>query len=311
VSKIGISLGSGGARGWALIGVIRELEEAGIKVDVAAGTSMGAIVGSFYALGRLDELEKFGRALTNKRVMSLMDITFTGHSFFSGKRLMAEVTKALNGAKFADCRIPMGIVATQMGSGHSCWFREGELGRAVMASSALPGVLDPVKINGKWHIDGALVDPVPVTIARAMGADVVIAVSMVSDVLHRSRQLQNIVEGGDSEFAVERAIDTSLMRFLPKFKKDEDRPPPVSAIMTSALDVMLDRIRRSKLAGDPPDIHINVVTDGWSMFDFHCAGELIEQGRRAARTTMPMILETLGLACPAGIAVKESFNEQN
>ena len=296
--RIGVALGSGGARGWASIGVLRELNEAGIFPEVVAGTSMGAIVGGFYSLGRLDELENFGKHLTNRKLLSLMDLTFTGHSFFSGKKLMAEVARTLNGAQFSDCVPRFGAVAVQCGSGNERWLREGDMARAIAASSALPGVLEPVKIGGVWHFDGALANPVPVSLARALGADTVIAVSMYSDSMYRSRLLQGVMDGTEEEPQIERAIDTSILRFIPGFRKDTaEKPPPVAAVMGDALDLMLDRIRRSKLAGDPPDVSINVRVDDAGMFDFHMAGALIEIGRRTARGMMPAVLETLGRGC--------------
>ena len=302
--KIGLALGSGGARGWASIGVIRELEAAGVKPDVVAGTSMGAVVGAFYALGRLDELERFGKTLTNKRLLSLMDLTFTGQSFFSGKKLMVEVQRTLNGAKFSDCTVPLGVVTTEVGNGHEVWLRDGPLCVALAASCALPGVLDPVKINGSWCIDGALVNPVPVTLARAMGADVVVSVNVVSDTMYRSRLLHEVIEGREDARTVEKAIDKSILRFIPGFKGDgAEKPPPVASIMSSSLDIMLDRIRRARLAGDPPDASVNVRVDEAGMFDFHMCAELIEIGRRAARAMMPNVLETLGRTCPSGVAV--------
>lgn len=297
-SRIGLALGSGGARGWCIIGVIRELEDAGIHFDVITGASIGALIGGFHSLGKLDELERFGKTLTNRKLLSLMNLTFTGASYFSGKKLMNEAARSLGAATFEDCVTPLGIVATEIGNGHEGWLRRGSLATAIAASCALPGVLDPVKINGAYYMDGAMVDPVPVTLARAMGADVVIAVSMLSDTMFKSRQIHDILEGSDASRTVEHAIDTSLWRFLPGHgKKEVDRPPPTAVLMGSALDIMLDRIRRSRLAGDPPDVSIGVRCDDYNMFDFHKCAELIELGRSTTKAMMPMILQSLNRTC--------------
>ena len=183
--KIGLALGGGAARGWAHIGVLKALAAAGIKPDVIAGTSIGAVVGGCYAAGHLEALEGFARQLTRRRVFGYLDFNFTGTGLISGQRLCERLDKHLGDRAIEDLDCRFTAVATEIGSGHEVWLSRGRLVDAVRASYALPGVFRPVKINGRWLFDGALVNPIPVTVCRALGASYVIAVNLNFDVCSR------------------------------------------------------------------------------------------------------------------------------
>lgn len=291
--KIGLALGAGAARGWSHIGVLRELEENGIKPDVIAGTSMGAVVGSCYAAGRLDQIESFARSLTRRRVFTMMDLSFSGMSLITGERLKASLELQLSDMKIEDLPITFAAVATEVGSGHEVWLQHGELALAVRASYALPGIFEPVRIGDRWLFDGALVNPVPVTVCRALGAEFVIAVNVTADTMYRSTVIRDPSRGESSAVTgpFSKRPDSSIDdHLLPRyFERRAGAAPNVATAMIDAFNIIQDRILRSRLAGDPPDATINARLDTVGMFDFHKADELIAIGRTAAKRALPNI----------------------
>src|SRR5580704_11952915 len=202
-AKVGIVLGAGAARGWAHIGALRELDALGLKLDVIVGSSIGSLVGGCYAAGRLDMLEGFARSLTKRRVLGLLDFSFTGSGLIGGERLRAKLEAALGGIQIEDLPIRFAGVATEIGDGHEIWLRRGSLVEAIRASYALPGVFEPVKVDGRWLFDGAIVNPVPVSVARALGAERVIALNISSDRFGRGAVIQDPFGRPDSPSSVE------------------------------------------------------------------------------------------------------------
>ena len=187
-SKIGLALGSGSARGWAHIGVIRALAEEGIEPDIITGCSIGALVGAAYAKGELGELEDWVRQLKWKEIVDLMDINFLGGGFLKGDKLIYFFQKGTKDIDIEDLDIQYGAVTTDFDSGREIWLQNGSLLDAVRASIALPGLFTPVERDGRWHVDGGLVNPVPVSLCRAMGAEIVIAVNLNGDVVGKHRR---------------------------------------------------------------------------------------------------------------------------
>ena len=168
--KVGLALGGGAARGWCHIGVMRVLASAGIVPDVIAGCSIGAVVGGCYAAGKLDELEAFALSLTKRRVMGLLDFHLTGSGLIAGSRLQRLLDNDLADLRIERLPVRYCTIATELVTGHEIWLTKGLLVQAMRASYALPGVFDPVFIGGRWLMDGALVNPIPITAARALGA---------------------------------------------------------------------------------------------------------------------------------------------
>jgi NTE family protein len=316
--KIGIALGAGAARGWAHIGVLLELSEQGIEADIVAGTSIGALVGGAYAAGKLKEMERFARNLTKRRVMSLMDVSFSGVSFLSGEKLRRELEHSFYNKSFEELPRKFAAVATETGTGHEVWLTKGNLAEAIRASYALPGIFEPVKINGRWLFDGALVNPVPVTVCRALGAEIVIAVNLVSDATYRGTTIHDpvAIEPVLERFEIEEPPEAQTLRsrifggvgdnLRRIFGRREDGAPGIASAMVDAFNIAQGRISRSRLAGDPPDVLVNTRLGKVGLFDFHRADELITAGRRATRRAMPEIAEHIILPGPPAVPALET-----
>jgi NTE family protein len=182
---IGLALGGGAARGFAHIGVLRKLQEHGIAPDVIVGTSIGAVVGGCYAAKELDNLENWARSLTVRGVLSYLDISLSGSGLIGGGQLAGRLETGLKDSRIDDLPIRFAAIATEFITGHEIWLTRGRLSDALRASYALPGIFPPVLIGGRWLVDGALVNPVPVSAARALGARLVIAVNLNADLFGR------------------------------------------------------------------------------------------------------------------------------
>ncbi|MDX1455732.1 MAG: patatin-like phospholipase RssA [Gammaproteobacteria bacterium] len=304
-TKIGLALGSGAARGWSHVGVIRELEKMGIKPDIVTGASVGAVVGGAYAAGRLDEFEDWIRSLGRVDIIRLLDAKMSGGGFLQGKSLMGAISKQMGNPDIEDLDIPFGCVATGLQTGREIWLREGSLLDACRASIALPGMFAPARDDeGELLIDGGLVNPVPVSLARAMGADVVIAVNLNGDLVgqhfysHTPENDQQAVEDSDRELAEIEEKDSTIAKWAAKLKagmgirldsyisslrKSGTADPGLFDVMAGSIDIMQDRITRSRMAGDPPDVHIVPKLNHIGLMEFDRAKEAIEGGRKATQ----------------------------
>lgn len=296
--SIGLALGGGAARGWAHIGVLRTLHEAGIVPDVIAGTSIGAVVGGCHAAGRLDELERFARDLSKRRVFGLVDFNFGGSGLITGNRLAKLLARGLGEARIEDLRRRFVCVATELGTGHEIWLSKGGLVDSIRASYALPGVFRPVNVHGRWLIDGALVNPVPVSVCRAFGARFVIAVNLNSDLFGKGTVVRahDPVDALRPDLADESAAgegagpaDDARSLLRRQMVGPADGPPGISSVMVDAFNIVQDRIARSRLAGDPPDTTISPRLGHIGLFEFHRAEESIRIGAEAARRALDEI----------------------
>src|SRR5689334_9237501 len=285
---IGIALGGGAARGWAHIGVLKTLVAAGLEPDIVAGTSIRAVAGACYVTGRLTALEDFACTLTRRRIFGFLDINFAGSGLITGQRLNARLEQHLREFTIEQLERRFVAVATELGTGHEVWLNKGSLVTALKASFALPGIFRPVQINGRWLIDGALVNPIPVSVCRALGARIVIAVNLSNDifgkgsVIHDHEALAEPIsaqEGEELPGSNGRAAVHLLHRQI--FGRNNGAPG-MSAVMMDAVNITQDRIARSRLAGDPPDITIGPKLGDIGLFDFHRACEAIQLGARAA-----------------------------
>jgi NTE family protein len=304
--SIGLALGGGAARGFAHVGVLRTLLARGIVPDVIVGTSIGAVVGGCYGANQLDTLEDWGRKLTKRGMMRYLDVSFSGAGLISGKNLAKPLMAALGDQRIENLPLHFAAIATEFDTGHEIWLTHGRLADALQASYALPGIFPPVRIGGRWLVDGALVNPVPVSAARALGARLVIAVHLNADLSGRGTVISNhgtnesdelpIPGNGVTSFTELLAGSHSLLRAV--FGNRER--PGIPTIMVEAFNVMQDRITRARMAGDPPDVLIapKVGPVGW--FDFHRAAEAIELGVQAAEKAMAEIDDTIAaLSTPA------------
>ena len=289
--KIGLALGGGSARGWAHIGVLRALNAEGIHPDIIAGTSIGAVVGGCYVAGELGALEQFARELTRRKVLGFLDFNFSGSGLINGQRLCDILDRQLKGITIEAMEKRFVAVATEIGTGHEVWLSHGRLVDAMRASYALPGIFRPVAINGRWLFDGALVNPIPVSVCRALGARYVIAVNLAADSCGRGTVVPHL-EAADPEEPTPEQPEPGLIqrngRAVKKLLQRQvfgrtDNGPGISRVMMEAFNIVQDRIARSRLAGDPPDVIIQPRLPTFGLFDFHRADALIECGVAATR----------------------------
>lgn len=288
---IGLALGGGVARGWAHIGAAQRLEEIGIRPDVVAGTSVGALVGGFWLAGSLPALADWARALTKTRMLTYFDVVLGGSGLMGGKRLEKAMKRYLPPTDISKLDQKFVAVTAELATGHEIWLMDGDLGEAIQAAYALPGVFPPRAIDGRWLIDGALVNPLPISACRALGARVVIAVGLHADafgqgVLQRKRKFGQNTEGleDQSGAALEAAshgglAERLMMRRL--FHASDDNAPGVGSVMLASFNILMDRITRSRLAGDPPDVLVLPEVGHVGLLDFDRADELIKLGRDA------------------------------
>ena len=266
-SGISLALGGGAARGWSHIGVLRALDEAGIQIDMIAGTSIGALVGACYLAGKLDELEEFARSLTKRRIFGLLDFKFAGSGLLSGMRLDARMQQHMAGLTFGDLPKPFVCVASEIRTGHEIWLSSGSLVQAIRASYALPGVFEPVLCNGRVLVDGALVNPVPVSVCRAYEQPLVVAVNLHYDLFGRAAVIKH--SAGE---LVER-------REAPGNGGDvKETRLGITGVMVEAFNIIQDRISRARLAGDPPDLSLQPKLGHVGLSEFHRAAEAIAVG---------------------------------
>ncbi|MGJ4945449.1 patatin-like phospholipase family protein [Bradyrhizobium sp. HKCCYLS1011] len=303
---IGLALGGGAARGFAHIGVIRTLLAHGIVPDVVVGTSIGAVVGGAFAAGHLDTLEEWARSLQIRSVLGYLDIRLNGSGLIGGEKLAAQLEASLGRTTIEELSMKVATVATEVRTGHEIWLTHGRLVDAMRASYALPGIFAPVLVGDRWLVDGALVNPVPVSAARALGAEIVIAANLSSDVFTHST---TIYSHGQPVEVPETIIEpTPPKRRFGKFFSPERTVkreffggggrPGISSVMVDAFNIMQDRITRARLAGDPPDLLITprVGQIGW--FDFHRASDLIAAGTRAAERALDSLQDAIGVITP-------------
>lgn len=290
--KIGLALGSGSARGWAHIGVIRALAEEGITPDIITGCSIGALVGAAYAKGELDKLEDWVRQLRWKEVVDLMDISFLGGGFIKGDRLIEFFKKGREDVNIEDLDIPFGAITTDLDSGREIWMQNGSLFDAIRASFALPGLFTPVEWDGRWHVDGGLVNPVPVSLCRAMGAEIVIAVNLNGDVVGKHRRDKNQElekkhqQKSDTEYQlwdrfmkrIRHSVESKKETWLNELLGEKDDMPGLFEVMAGSINIMQDRITRSRMAGDPPDLMLTPRLAHIGVLEFDRADEVIAEG---------------------------------
>ncbi|BAV34688.1 patatin [Sulfuricaulis limicola] len=294
--RIGLALGSGSARGWSHIGVIRVLEQAGISPDIVCGASMGALVGAAYAAGDLDRLETWAKGLTWKAVVGLLDLKIGG-GLIAGTKLLSFFRARFEDPGIAKLPKAYAAVATELATGREVWLRDGPVIDAVRASIAVPGLFTPAEMDGRLLVDGGLVNPVPVSLCRAMGADIVIAVDVNSDLM--GKQFHAPVESATPAPETTPGAFASIMaKMTPDFMRNGPKNPvempSMLDVLSTSLNIMQVRITRSRLAGEPADILIRPRLSDIASMDYHRAAPAITEGQRAAEQMLPELREFFG-----------------
>lgn len=298
-TKIGLALGSGSARGWAHIGVIRALEEQGIIPDIVTGCSIGSLVGAAYAGGHLDILEKWVNDLSFLDVVRLLDVKMSG-GLIEGDSLMSSFKDKIAQLNIEQLPIPYAAVATDLTNGREVWLQNGSLPDAVRASIALPGLFSPVEKDNSWLVDGGLTNPVPVSLCRAMGADIIIAVNLNSDIVGK-----HLREKEEPETHEERDLFAQMLDRVSHHLKDtpmsqwlegiDQKPeiPGLFEVMASAINIMQDRITKSRMAGEPPDVLLSPRLGKLGLLEFDRSEEAIAEGYDSVRRMLPAIQHAL------------------
>lgn len=294
---IGLALGSGMARGFAHIGVLKALTRYGIRPSIVAGTSIGAVVGGCYLAGKLDELEAWALSMNRRRIFSYLDFRVRSAGLIGGRKLGNVLEEHFGDMMIEDMKFPYVGIATDLVTGHEVWLRKGRFVDAMRASFALPGIFPPVRHNDRYLIDGALVNPVPVSACQALGARLTIAVDLNGDMIGKASKpntgYQTVLGFdvfGDPDISeqAEEALGTStLTRRM--FRRDGN-DPSLFGVMVSSLNIIQDRLTRSRLAGDPPDVHIKPRIGHVGLLEFERAQELIAEGEESVARKLPEIM---------------------
>jgi len=308
--KIGLALGSGSARGWTHIGVIQALAEAGIDIDYIAGTSIGSVVGSVFAAGNIKALEEVAVQLDWKQIAFLFDVVLPKSGLIDGKKVAGFVRNHLSEMNIEELPIPFCAVSTDLNTGDEVVIREGDIIEAVRASISIPGIFTPVRNNGRILVDGGLVNPVPVSVAREMGADFVIAVDLSHGLVGTDRFLQDrtpelgtsyskndnlqqtekknrILEALNNRLA---AIDFSALSWT-KQSQDVEPLPSIFDVITSSINIMEAQISATRLKADPPDLLIQPNLSHIKFLEFNRASEAIAEGQAETKRQLDELLE--------------------
>ncbi|MEM6781850.1 MAG: patatin-like phospholipase family protein [Pseudomonadota bacterium] len=302
---IGLALGGGMARGFAHIGVLKVLKRHGIYPRIVAGTSIGALVGGCYLAGKLEELEDWALSLNRMKIFSYLDFRVRSAGLIGGEKLTEVLEQHFAGINLEDFDKPFIAIASDLTTGHEIWLRKGPFIEAIRASFALPGVFPPVELNHRMLVDGALVNPVPVSVCQAFGSRMTIAIDLNADMIGKATkpgQKYQTVAGFDplDKDHVPEETQKKFMSSLTKrlFRRDENSPS-LFGVMVSALGIIQDRLTRSRLAGDPPDVHIKPQIGHIGLLEFEKAEELIKLGEEAAERAMPEIEAAMKVLLPA------------
>ena len=291
--KLGLALGSGASRGWSHIGVIKSLLKEGIEPDIVCGTSVGAIIGGSYVAGNLELLEDWVLGSTRSDVLRFFDIGFSQTGFVDTERLswFLHTYVAAQDQRIEDLTKKYAAVSTDLDTGREIWFTEGGVADAVRASMALPGLFPAVRSDRRWLVDGGLVNPVPVTPCRALGADIVIAVNLNSGIVgkhnHTKPESPPTERRGVLSSFKQQAKEYSSSIFPSHVEKDE--APGLFYAIANSVNIVQDRITRSRLAGDPADVLLSPRLPHIGMLEFHRAAEAIQEGEACVQRALTEI----------------------
>lgn len=303
--KIGLALGSGSARGWAHIGILQALDEEGIRPDVVCGCSIGALVGGAYVTGRLPQLKQWAEALTWREIVGLIDLNVSSGGLINGDRIRATLINLGISGPVENCAIRFAAIATDLATGREIWVESGEIDEAIRASIALPGIFSPCQSDGGWLVDGGLVNPVPVSTCRAFGADIIIAVNLNSDLVGRrganwGAPYDSPVPTNEKHDALNRfalqipdAFREQFLGLIAPLLRPGPPTPGYFEVMANSINIMQDRITRSRLAGEPPDLLLAPRVAEFNLMDFTCAKAAVTEGRRCVQESLAAIRKLL------------------
>ena len=298
--RLGLALGSGAARGWSHIGVLEALHEAGIEPDIVCGSSMGALVGAAYVADRLPALKQFAQDLTWRQVVGLLDVRLSGGGLVDGGRIVTWLNELGIAAPIESHNKPYAAIATDLETGAEVWLREGPIHEAVRASISLPGIFSPARIDDQLLVDGGLVNPVPVSVCRALGADVIIAVNLNGDIVRAFGEVGRPRLRAPSmrvspEFLnrlisqIPPGLRNQVATIAPNLLQPATATPGYFEMLMNSINIMQDQITRARLAGDPPHVQLVPRLRTIGLLEFNRAEECIAEGRACVEQALPAI----------------------
>jgi NTE family protein len=309
--KIGLALGSGSSRGWSHIGVINALADYGIEPEIICGTSVGALVGAAFTAGNLRQLEQWVTSLTRRETARYFRLNYSLTGFVHTDRFHQFLNEyvAPDTTLIEEQPKRFASVATELATGREIWFTRGLLLEAVWASISLPGLFPAIRHNDRWLVDGGLVNPVPVSVCRALGADLVIAVNLNGDIMRRysnlSRRITPVevkqeMDRSELETATRGGVVNRISDMVSDYRstlfagsKRPDQAPNLFEALIRSVNITQDRITRSRMAGDPPDILIAPKLSQIGLLEFYRGVEAIEEGRKSVERVLPEIESAL------------------
>ena len=316
--KLGVVLGAGAARGWAHVGVLQALKDLKIKPDIICGCSMGALVAASYATGHLQTLANLATSLTRARTLSYFDIKIVGGGLIEGRWIVRFFHENVEDTAIENATTTFGTVATDLHTGRETWLTSGSIIDAVRASIAVPGLLSPIRLHGRWLVDGALVNPLPVSLCRALGADVIIGISLDGDLIRRPNNFLKDVptpnETPEKHSSWLRWLTANLPggKLVKAAVSSEDNPeepigrPSYTDVIAGSFFIVQDFVSRVRLAADPADVLLvpDVSDIGW--MDFHRAKDAIDAGRQEVLNARSAIIDAAQLTAQAVPAQPQS-----
>jgi NTE family protein len=296
--KLGLALGSGASRGWSHIGVIKALLREDIEPDIVCGSSVGAIIGGSYVAGNIEKLEEWVLGSTRTDVLRFFDFNFSEVGFVDTERLSWFLHNfvADESVRIEDLSKKFAAVSTNLETGREVWFMKGGVADAVRASMAMPGLFPAVHNDDRWLVDGGLVNPVPVTTCRALGADIVIAVNLNAYIVSKHNQTREDPGPGEPKGLLGNFKQSAKEYSNSIFPNHDDRDatPGLFYAIANSINIFQDRITRSRLAGDPADVLIAPNVAHIGMLEFHRAAEAIDEGENSVVRDLGEILRITG-----------------
>lgn len=293
---IGLALGSGSARGWAHIGILNALSEHGIEPDILCGTSIGSLVGASYVAGNLKNLEAWVCSLTRFATIRFFEISSSLNGFVDTERLRGFLNQyvAADHLLIEDLAKRFAAVSTDLQTGREIWFTSGPILEAVWASISMPGLFPAIRNNNRWLVDGGLVNPVPVSVCRALGADIVVAVNLNGDIVgrHFAQPPGPAVRVNGLKGKITSLVREYTDTFVSSHRGG-DKPPSLFDAIAGSVNIIQDRITRSRMAGDPPDILLSPKLSHIGLLEFYRADEAIAEGKKCVERMLPEIQHIL------------------